>query len=411
MVKLNYVLFTLLFIFYQLYSIVPGAFSGFVIAVQALLLLFCLLIGLFSIQKAFFTCGPLILFPVYSYLVLVLLSSIVSFYPFYSLIQSVMLCSVVIFTMGCAYYLTNNYLTKIFYIPIFFESVVIVLSVVSFFLFDSSVTVEAGVMRHHGLVGEPATLSMICALNICLVFFIIKNNILKWLIIAVSFYCLILTGSRGALISLIATVIIGYLLHYGSWKKNILLLATIGMVGSLFYVSFFSIRCQYVRNESLFNLSGRTTMWSVAIPAAIKKPLGFGYCLGGLALAGPITQSLNMNFDKTQTKTTLLTPPKNATATLHNGYVQALGDLGLLGFFVYLTIYIQGIYFIAKTKSDKNTVLFSCIFILFSIANFVESIFFSPRTSIALIMWLAWSVLLFSYVNLKRQHLDIKYVQ
>lgn len=410
MEKLNYVLFTLLFVFYQLYYIVPGAFSKFVIAVQGLLLLFCLLIGLFSIKKAFFACGPLILFPVYLYLVLTLISSIISFYPFYSFIQSVMLCAVVTFTLGCGNYLVNNYSSKIFYIPIFLESLVIVMSVFSFLVFGSSVTIEGGVTRLHGFVGESATLSMICALNICLVFFVIKNKAIKWMLIIVSFYCLLLTGSRGALIALIATAVCGYCLYYGSWKKSLLILAGIGMVISFFYVGFLTFRGQYIRNESLLNLSGRTTMWSVAIPAAIKKPLGFGYCLGGLAMADPRAQSVNMSVDKTQTLSTLLTPPKNATATLHNGYVQALGDSGLLGFIVYLSVYIQGVYFIVKTQSDKKIVLFSCIFILFSIGNFVESIFFSPRTSIALTMWLAWSVLLFSFVKLKRQHHGIKQI-
>jgi O-antigen ligase len=131
------------------------------------------------------------------------------------------------------------------------------------------------------------------------------------------------------------------------------------------------IESRYARSESIENLSGRTNMWKAAIPKAVVKPLGYGFCLGG-AVSGNDVRLWNIKDDIN------LIGGASAKHSLHSGYVQALCDLGLLGFLSYIAVFLFGIIKAVQLAIENRYLSNVYIFICLSIFNIAESSIMSP---------------------------------
>ena len=171
------------------------------------------------------------------------------------------------------------------------------------------------------------------------------------------------------------------------------LLVAIGVGGLLTALVLFTVlnvntstlnQSKAMRSDSLENLSGRTTLWALAMTRFWDRPLlGYGYTVGHTAFlynrhakAGDVSGN---NVDLF----------RNETFSLHNGYVQALLDSGALGALAYLIIMGLTIWRIARLDDAKAhaSALYTLIFL--SIANIGETLVYTPATFHATYYWYA----------------------
>lgn len=280
-----------------------------------------------------------------------------------------------------------------------YMTIVIVLSILGYALsFPHVVYFQEGANRLHGVYGQPAQLAFSCALNMGLTCIAFRNGILRSVILALSMACLVLTGVRTFAAAVVAGLAAVVILHAsiprhtkivvcGALASILVILALSGAADTLLHS-----RNRYLRSESIANFTGRTTLWKRAIPVALSKPLGSGFCLGGGALLEDPDDSKtvlrpNEEFDP-------LTHSTTYKSTLHNGYVQSLTDLGVLGFLTYCLLFARGI---LATFAHRNRMHFSAlIFIFYVIAtgNLGESIVMSPTSTSTAIFWLVWFLLI-----------------
>lgn len=345
--------------------------------------------ALFSIirSKCIFDFSIIVVF---LYLLIIILSSFFSLSFFYSIIYGSLYFPVILIT-----YLTANQVVihdkcpfKIIELLI---SICIVISLLCYLGLDSLYTVESGANRLHGVFSEPSTLASFCAMNIGCIFFVDGKKYYRLLLLILSLLCMILTGTRAGIVSSIGSLLFIYFIKYKAHWRSYLIIFFILLCGYVLY-NYISIdihdkSLSYLRTDSLENLSGRTYLWKKAIPKALTKPLGYGFCLGGAALIDTpaLDEVLRFSF-------TGLSPAKHS---LHSGYIQTLCDLGVLGLIIYLSIFIIGIYAAYKCVQNNIGFLYVYMFIYLSIMNITESLIMSPLSPNVVVFWLSWFALIF----------------
>ncbi|MHC1743880.1 MAG: O-antigen ligase family protein [Syntrophobacteraceae bacterium] len=278
-------------------------------------------------------------------------------------------------------------------------TIVLIVSIVGYgVFFADSVYFQEGANRLHGVYGQPAQLAFSSTLNMGLAWIAFRNAPLRLAILALSITCLVLTGVRTFAAAVVVGLAAVVILH-GSIPRYAKLAVCAGL-GFLLVVLALSGAAEtllrshnrYLRSESLTNFTGRTTLWKRAIPVALSKPFGSGFCLGGGALledpdGSKIVIRAGEDFDP-------LTHSSTYKSTLHNGYVQSLTDLGILGFLTYCLLFLRGL--LATFASRNRTHFSALIFIFYVIAtgNMAESIVMSPTSTSSAMFWLVWFLLI-----------------
>jgi O-antigen ligase len=266
---------------------------------------------------------------------------------------------------------------------------------------DFAVTDVWGHIRTSGLYARASKLAQIASINIILVYYFSKSKSFKIAMIAVSVLCLILTGSRTYLVPM---VLLAFFFFYSKVAlPSVFKIAVFSLIGvvvlsfGLFFLDRGSLtEKSYVRAHSLGTLSGRTGMWAKSLPYVLQKPMGSGYGLGGVALferAGEtnapkrlLSRSVLDEFDMFR--------HGGIKSSLHNGYLQAMADVGFVGFLLYIVIFARGAYFAVKTTRNTAIVGVSkCIFVLTAVSNMGENALIGPTESGAALFWMAWFVL------------------
>lgn len=243
--------------------------------------------------------------------------------------------------------------------------------------------------RFKGLFGKPAGIAAASGILLGLCAFTQVHWTVRAAGAGSAILCMYLTLSRsfwvGASVALVATMFL-YIRRKG-------LLVAIGVGGLLTALVLFTVlnvntstlnQSKAMRSDSLENLSGRTTLWALAMTRFWDRPLlGYGYTVGHTAFlynrhakAGDVSGN---NVDLF----------RNETFSLHNGYVQALLDSGALGALAYLIIMGLTIWRIARLDDAKAhaSALYTLIFL--SIANIGETLVYTPATFHATYYWYA----------------------
>lgn len=139
-------------------------------------------------------------------------------------------------------------------------------------------------------------------------------------------------------------------------------------------------QAQVLRSDSLENLSGRTAIWNLAFKKFQERPmLGFGFNSGEV-LEEELTRSIKGSG-------AVSSEEKFRYFSLHNGYVQALLDSGMLGASLYVAIMITAAWKIFRCDGEKRygAMLYCAVFFL--IANLGETIVFGAATFQAVFYW------------------------
>ncbi len=243
--------------------------------------------------------------------------------------------------------------------------------------------------RFKGLFGKPAGIAASAGILLGLCIFTRINWIIRITGAVSALFCLYLTLSRsfwvGALVALLVT---GGL--YARQKRALVAMGIVGLVVALGIASVSQIKVsamdqpKVLRSESLENLSGRTTVWTMALARFWDRPvLGYGYTTGHHALL------LARGKDDGEVSVEQVGLLQNETFSLHNGYVQALVDSGALGTSFYVMILLASIWRLLRCDSERQypSILYSLVFL--SISNMGETVVFTPATFHAAFYWYA----------------------
>src|SRR5262249_41485134 len=124
-------------------------------------------------------------------------------------------------------------------------------------------------------------------------------------------------------------------------------------------------------------------IWSVAIDKFQERPiLGYGFTFG----ADSFVDSAVMNsFTRNGTRAyaDLLDHP-----TMHNGYVQALLDSGIVGLTAYCTIIIGAVIQLWRNDVEKRHPAFMYVLVFSMIGNMGETYIFGVAQSHQVMYWL-----------------------
>lgn len=398
------VLLCILILSYEIYSIIyiPNVFY-WKLALKIGLLYLCAIYSIFKINVTIISKHLFDISIIFLYMLFVFLSSINAVSRFYCLAQGAILLALLFFlfyvtcsTVGSGRYSFPNILVLIF-------TSAICLSLIAYLINPSLfATIEAGARRVHGIYGEPAKLGAICGINIGVAYFAIRNKTIKYLIIIISFVCLILTGFRTALIAVILTEVSLIFLSnkVKAVSKIAVSLILVIFVGGVFVLqqNILESGNRYLRSESIKNMSGRTSLWTKAIPIALSNPFGSGFCLGGTVLT---EKNEEHNFLKRRGAAfTMFAHSAYYKATLHNGYIQALCDFGLVGFLFYVFIFLRGAWFVIRNRFNEKMLIFIFFFLFMSFSNLTESIVMSPTSTNSILFWFSWFMLMINSGNI-----------
>ncbi len=241
--------------------------------------------------------------------------------------------------------------------------------------------------RFKGLFGKPAGIAAASGILLGLCAFTKVHWLLRSAGALSSLLCLYLTLSRSFWVGSSVALLVTAFLYVK--RKGLLLVAGVG--GLLLTMATVTImdtkipglnQSRSMRSDSLENLSGRTTLWTLALARFWDRPvLGYGYTVGHQAF---LYSRRAKGADVAGDNVDLF---RNETFSLHNGYVQALLDSGGMGAVLYtiiMGITVWRIMRYDRLKAHAAT-LYSLVFL--SIANIGETLVYTPATFHAAFYW------------------------
>ena len=332
--------------------------------------------------------------PLFGYLLVSLISGLLSPRSGYALIQTGSLASVIIFSIAYfesqktrAYDSSDTY----FNVVIFAYSIICTISILFIKLNYSYVygrigewsDLEAGI-RFHGLL--PIS-GMMAAASGCLVGYLIFRQgswWWRWPALAAGLVCLLLTQSRTFWI---ATLISSMFLWWFYNPKTRAMLVIFTFSASFIFITLLFLGVKFdtsgleksARIGSVDNLTGRIPLWTHAMENISKRPIfGYGSTVGSFALH-EFSEKIIIKSNRTDRSL--------GHETLHNGYLQTLLDLGILGLFFYVAIFIVSIRraLLGDKLKKYGAVIYGVLFM--AIGNLGESIVYSAAVSHSIVFW------------------------
>lgn len=224
--------------------------------------------------------------------------------------------------------------------------------------FNNYVTAMIGGMRMGSEVGGANTVGICTAMSLVMAlgYYLFKRNKLYIIVIVPMVFTCFSTGSRMALITLVAGVLIMFFIYFNMENRNKLgsffkiVIFSVAALFALYYVlkSIPAFNRLYVRFDELVqvllgNMAStdgigtnriRTVLINTGLSAFKENPvLGIGFNNGRYLLSGY---------------------KGNSTYSLHNNYVDILCGGGIIGFIIYYSLYVDLIVKLAKRINKKN---------------------------------------------------------
>jgi len=362
------------------------------------LAIIAMLSSLFLYRNMLFSDGKIIykhdiLLAFFSLSILVLLSNLWSFNPVEGLINFFELLLIIF----CIYNLTHHFkaisikfkdLSQLFIFILFFDVLNIFLSFLSIYNFENPPT------RNDLFMGFSSNLniagfSLLFRLPFVLFFLITSKSLFKkaiyFLFFGITLFCIILTGSRGAILSFILLFIcfFGYNFLLNLEKRKLLVLLSVFCLfifgtqtilyqnGKTVVDRVATLTPTEIKNDSSTN--ERLTWYNAAFEGIKEKPL-FGHGIGNWKIVGNKYVS---------NKIEQYIVPKY----VHNDFIEAFVELGVFGGLLFLSIFALILSTLYKIKGNLKGKHVELSLILFSIFAYVldSNLNFPYQRPIALI--------------------------
>lgn len=200
--------------------------------------------------------------------------------------------------------------------------------------------------------------------------------------------CLYMSGARTFWVAFIVAAPMTAVVKYPRKIKMIMSFVTVAIILFSVYEAFdFHISKKSAEKElrvgSVSTLTGRTTIWEATFAAIQARPLtGFGLGMGGVALVHRPGHAASLIKERISVGASLSRVP-----SLHSGYIQALGDTGVLGALVYLAVVVMTCLHYWR---HRRAVQFGaeCFIVLYlTTANIAESIIYKASVWHSIMFW------------------------
>jgi O-antigen ligase len=237
-------------------------------------------------------------------------------------------------------------------------------------------------IRFRGMFSRSGVMAAASGLLVGLAAISVKRWPQKVLLVVPGLVCLVLTQSRSFwLAGFIAGAVTAWI-YYPRLRKWIY-----ASVGTLVFMAAVSAALNitvdtsgihtFARLDSVRDLTGRTELWQSAYKGWSARPwLGYGFTLGGLGLQRDHLIAADAD------------PTTFSRMTLHNGYIQSLLDSGLVGVVFYLLAILIAITRILRFDSKRRFPEVLYVLLYLSIANGGESVIYSGSVFQSLCFWI-----------------------
>ncbi|MEM7096910.1 MAG: O-antigen ligase family protein [Pseudomonadota bacterium] len=329
--------------------------------------------------------------PVFGYLLISFVSSILSSRMEYAFVQSLSLLATIAFAMAYFQSAPREYerSTSFYFVTVIVAySAVCIASLILYQVTPSAVYSRVGDwldpnagMRFSGIFPTAGMMAVASGLLVGLTLFRRGSMWWRFPLFWVGLGCLALTQSRtfwlATLVAFVATLwIYRPKLRISMLAASMFVVLTAPMIFSIEDSNF----VKAVRLGSIENLTGRIPLWEASFDAFWKKPmLGHGTTVGAQALSDSFETF--GNFGKERDDRSI------GRETIHNGYIQSLLDLGIVGFFFYVAVFGVAILRIYSNdvRREYAPAMFGLVF--FAVANLGESVVYSASVSHAIVFW------------------------
>jgi O-antigen ligase len=226
--------------------------------------------------------------------------------------------------------------------------------------------------RFRGLFSKPAMMGAASGILLGLSLFVPWRWGIRAVAFAAGLPCLLLTGSRtfwAASLLAVSAASFRHALRRGRYTWILVLMTVlIVCVGAVGLRAMSQKEAKFLRQDSLDTLSGRTAIWAQALERYKEHPwLGYGFTTGGQVLNEEGKRRTAVASRQSQTQ---------GSITLHNGYVQALLDSGIVGGVLYAGVIAFAL--ACFMRYDKvvefGAEFYSLLFL--AVSNFGETVIF-----------------------------------
>ena len=290
---------------------------------------------------------------------------------------SVLTSLIILITLSKSIENSKEFILKVLLIGLFLEDFFVFKNILSDFLSNNYLTLKSPLYR--GLTPNVNITSYSIVFKVpILLYFISKNNnpAIKFFlsfILFITFICLYVLTSRGAIIILCLLLIL-YFTRILWIKNKIKFLFSSGIILGLLLVSFFIVNSSSRRasflveraNTISFNkedssINSRIRYYSHAISSIIDNPLGIG--VGNWKLK-------SIEYDKNDMSGFIV--PYH----VHNDFLQIGAENGIISLFCFISLFICLAYFFVKKRYYKDEIYF--VLILSVVVYLFDSMFNFP---------------------------------
>ena len=229
---------------------------------------------------------------------------------------------------------------------------------------------EGRIVRFIGLAGQPNQAGQICAVYLLSLVSLFlserraldgRSQFLLWWFVVGGFLAvlaLVLTQSRGSMGGLAAALIVLFLQRSRSLPVALMLAMAAVPIGVAIFVSMLNPLAQFGEllvgisrggsAEEILTLTGRTTLWSFVWDRILETPIaGHGYG----ASAGVIAEGYTTRWG-------------GQTVSAHNAFLQTLLDLGFVGGFLLVAVFVSSFVSMLKRPNDFKDAMFVFVFVV-----------------------------------------------
>jgi len=243
-----------------------------------------------------------------------------------------------------------------------------------------------GEMRFRGILPKAGMMGADAGVLLGLVFFTKRNVFVRLCALMTGGACLVLTQSRTFWVATVVAGLFTYWVYYRQNRGMLLGAVALGLVALLtVYALDLGVKVEsakrFARVESITNLTGRVQLWKKALEAFGERPiLGYGLTAGSTSLSRTANKSMDKenSIDESRAK---------AHATMHNGYIQSLLDVGIFGTFFYVALVIRSILLIYRYDGIRTYPAEFYLLLFLGISNISENIINAATIFNSVLFW------------------------
>ena len=299
------------------------------------------------------------------------------------LFHAVSIASIILFSIACYESKTSSLINSTLFATIFWCYLALIIVSLMVLMINPQLvydTIDFSEKRFRGVLPTAGMMGGVGAVLLGIALFVKGNVVIRAVAIISSIVCVGLTQSRTFWV---AFVVASFVTQFLFLKKGrlvgtaaVLVIMLVGLASLALKVNI-NINTKgandFMRVETITNLTGRVALWDKAISMALERPFfGFGVTAGSNVFNNDDEQQMLFNGDDT-----IESARRAGKSTMHNGYLQSLLDVGLIGTFFYLSMILGSISSMFRYDHSRKYSAELFLLVFLSVANLTENVIYS----------------------------------